>query len=123
MIEPGVSVPDRDEVDDSISTLLGRLIDDAEHFVKAEIALYRAEALHRLVSYRKYIVFAAIGGLLSLCAIILLLMAIVFLLAPFITIAGAALLVAILSLMVAGLLFSVVVERVRKDLDAHEKHL
>lgn len=112
-----MSDPRADRQDDSIGDLLGQLVDDAETFVKAEIKLYRAEALHQLAGYRKYFVFAAIGAVLGLCAIILLLMAAVFALAPFIGPAAAALLVAVLAIAVTALLFSIVVEKVRKDLD------
>lgn len=112
-----MSDPQRESNEDSIGDLLGQLVDDAETFVKAEIKLYRAEALHRIAGYRKYIVFAVVGALLGLCAIILLLMAAVFALAPFIGAAGAAALIAVLAIAIAALLFSIVTEKVRKDLD------
>lgn len=120
MIEPGASDSEKDKTEDGIGALLGRVVDDAEEFVKSEVALYRAEALHRLAGYRKYLIFAATGALLALCAVILALIGLVFLLAPFVTIAGAAFLVAVLALAVAGLLFGAVARKVRKDLDALE---
>lgn len=112
-----MSDPRADRQEDGIGDLLGQLVDDAETFVKAEIKLYRAEAMHRLSGYRKYIVFAAIGAVLGLCAIILLLMAAVFALAPYVGPATAAVLIAVLALTVTALLFSIVLEKVRKDLD------
>lgn len=106
-----------DEVDDSIGALLGRLVDDAETFVKAEIKLYRAEALHRLTDYWKYVIYAAVGCVLGLCAIILLLMAAVFVLAPYIGTAGAALLIAVIAIAVMALLLSVVTRKIRRELN------
>lgn len=108
--------PRADEAEGSIGALFGRLVDDAETFVKAEIKLYRAEALHRLSGYRPYFILAAIGGMLGLGAIVLLLMAAVFALSPYIGTAGAALLVALLAAAISVLFFSIVIDKVRKDI-------
>ncbi|WP_182912020.1 phage holin family protein [Sphingomonas cavernae] len=112
-----MSDPRADREEDSIGDLLGQLVDDTETFVKAEIKLYRAQAIHQLSGYRKYFIFAAIGVVLGFCAIILLLMAAVFMLAPFIGAAGAALLIAVLAIAITALLFSIIAEKIRKDVD------
>lgn len=116
-----VERPEDKQADESIGALLGQVVDDAEAFIKAEVELYRAEAFHRMAGYRKYLIFAAVGGLLSLCAVILLLIGVVFLLAPFITIAGAAFLVAALALAVAGILCAAIYEKVRRDFDGDDE--
>jgi len=98
---------------DGIGELFARLIDDAEAFVRAEIKLYRAEAIHRLESYKAIFAMGAIGALLGLCAVLLLLMALVFALAPYVGPAWAAVIVALLSLAISGILMSRILARIR----------
>ena len=103
-----------------IAELLGRLVDDAEAFVRAEIKLYRTEAIHKVNVYRPLLALAAVGGLLASGSITLLLMALVFVLAPHIGFAWSALIVAVLAMMLAGSLIGLVVTRIRKDLAGGE---
>jgi hypothetical protein len=100
----------------SIAELLERLVDDAESFVRAEIKLYRIEALHKVNTYSTLLAFALFGALLAFGSVILLLMALVFLLAPYLGAALAALIVAVLALLLSGLLVGLVVRQIRKDL-------
>lgn len=100
----------------SIGELLSRLVDDAENFVRAEIKLYRVEAIHKIALYRTLLAVAAVGGLLAFGSVTLLLMALVFALAPLIGAAWAAFLVALIAMLVAGLLIALVTMRIRKDL-------
>jgi hypothetical protein len=100
----------------SIAELLERLIDDAEAFVRAEIKLYRIEALHKVNTYSTLLAFALFGALLAFGSVTLLLMALVFALAPYLGAALAALIVAVVALALAGLLVGMVVRQIRKDL-------
>lgn len=101
----------------SIGALLGRLVDDAESFVRAEVKLYRVEALHKLASYRMSIVMAAVGALLALGSVILLLIALVFALAPYTGTAWAALIISMLSLATAVTLFWAVWRGMLEEID------
>lgn len=112
-------VPEIDEKrheEGSIGELLSRLVDDAEDFVRAEIKLYRVEAIHKVNIYRSLLVIAAIGGLLAFGSVTLMLIALVFALSPFIGAAWAAFLVALVAMLLAGLLIGSVTARIRKDL-------
>jgi pilus assembly protein TadC len=109
----------------SIAELLGRLVDDAEAFVRAEIRLYRVEAIHKVNSYRPLLALAIFGGLLAFGSVTLLLMALVFALAPYLGAAWSALIVALVALALSGLLIGVVAARIRRDLgdDSDEDEL
>ena len=107
-------VPDDD--DDTIGELFGRLVDDAEHFVRSEVKLYRAEALHRLESFKWLIAMGAVGVLLSFCAVILLLMAMVFALAPFAGPAWASVIVAVVATTCAAAMFIAIFAKFREDM-------
>nr|WP_281397113.1 phage holin family protein [Sphingobium boeckii] len=96
--------------------MFGRLVDDAEHFVRTEVKLYRAEAFHRLESFKWLIAMGAVGALLSFCAVILLLMALVFALAPYAGPAWAAVIVAMLSIACAASLFIAIFAKFHDDM-------
>lgn len=66
-----------DGSEDSIATLLSRLIEDSENFVRAELRLYRAEVLSRLTETRTAIVMLLTGFLLAQSAIIALLVGLI----------------------------------------------
>ncbi|MBY8820683.1 phage holin family protein [Sphingomonas colocasiae] len=104
----------------SIGELLSRLVDDAEDFVRAEIKLYRVEAIHKVNLYRSLLVIAAIGGLLAFGSVTLMLIALVFALSPFIGAAWAAFLVALVAMLLAALLIGSVTARIRRDLGDRE---
>lgn len=103
--------------DDSIGSLFGRLVDDAEAFVRAEIKLYRVEALARLASYRIYIAFAGIAALLALGSVILLLIALVFAIAPYTGVALAALIVSALSMLLAVVISGLIWRGILRNID------
>lgn len=100
----------------SIAELLSRLVDDAETFVRAEISLYRAEAVHKANVYRRLLALAMFGGLLAFGSVTLLLIALVFVLSPHLGAAWAALLVAIVAMAVSALSIGLVVRYIRRDL-------
>jgi VIT1/CCC1 family predicted Fe2+/Mn2+ transporter len=110
------AVAEKTHEEGSIADLLSRLVDDAESFVRAEVKLYRVEAIHKVNIYRSLLALAAFGGLLAFGSVTLLLMALVFTLAPFIGAAWAAFLVAIVAMLLAAFLIGLVTARIRKDL-------
>lgn len=121
MQEPGAPHAETDPApastrgpDESIGDVIARLVDDAEDFVKAEIALYRAEAAYRVADYRKYLAFVALAAFLSASALFLLLLAATFALAPLIGMALAALCVALLAMGIAAILFALITRKVRR---------
>lgn len=111
-----VETEERKHEEGSIADLLSRLVDDAENFVRAEIKLYRVEAIHKVNIYRTLLALAAVGGLLAFGSVTLLLMALVFALAPLMGAALAAFLVAVVAMLLAALLIGLVTARIRKDL-------
>jgi ABC-type polysaccharide/polyol phosphate export permease len=100
----------------SIGEVLSRLVDDAEAFVRAEISLYRAEAIHKVNIYRRLLALAAFGGLLAFGSVTLLLIALVFALSPYLGAAWAAFLVALVAMAIAALSIGLVVRYIRRDL-------
>lgn len=99
--------PPPDGNDRTIAQLVARLIDSAEAFARAEIALYRAEAAVRLERARLPMLGLAIAGNLGLAATIVGLIALAEALAPTFGRAvatGLAMLTGIVLAMVIGLL-------------------
>jgi len=115
-VADGGNAADRKHEEGSIGDLVSRLVDDAESFVRAEIKLYRVEAIHKVNVYRSLLALAAFGGLLAFGSVTLLLMAMVFALAPLMGAAWAALLVATVAMLLAAFLVGLVTARIRKDL-------
>lgn len=70
--------------DESIGALLGRLADDGRAFVKAEVAVYKAVAAHRMARARGGLIALAIGAVLLVCSVTALLLGLVLWLATLI---------------------------------------
>lgn len=64
-------------MEDSISSLFARLVDDGERFVRAELKLYRATLFNRLADARVAIVGLLVAFLLVQSAIIALLVGLI----------------------------------------------
>lgn len=99
MSEQGTE-PDRH----SFAGLVGRMAEDGQRLVRAEVALYRAIALHRLALSRGAIAMLAAALLILLSALIMLLVMIAIALSERFGALGAGLVVAGVALVVAGLL-------------------
>lgn len=63
--------------EDGIGTLVGRLVDDAKAFVRAEIAVYRAQALKLVADYRTAAILCVVAMVLAHAAVIALLVGII----------------------------------------------
>lgn len=106
--------PERAPDEDSIPALFGRLIDDAEDFIRAELRLYRANLFARLNEARTGIVMILTSFLLLQSAIIALLVGMVVILRPSLGAAGATAAVVGTSVLVAGVLAKLAFDRIRK---------
>lgn len=105
---------DDDLDDDSIATLFSRLIDDAERFVRAEIALYRAQIFRRLSDARIAIVLAGTAFLLAQSALIATLFGLILILRRQVGSAWATVIVVGLALLIAGILARIAIAQIRK---------
>lgn len=100
--------------DDSIATLLGRVIEDAEHFVRAELRLYRAELFNRLNDTRTAIVLLLVGFLLAQSAVIALLVGLIVILRRPLGAVGATATVVGAALVIAAVLARIAIGKIGK---------
>jgi hypothetical protein len=114
MIEPSPGEPA------SIAALFSRLIDDAERFVRAEVRLYRAQALARLTDAKAAILMGGIAFLLVQSAIIAMLVGLVLILRRPLGAVGATLVVVVVALAVAALLGRLAFSRIKKMTEIKE---
>lgn len=103
--------------DTTIGGLLSRLVDDSEQFVRAEVKLYRAQAILRLLEARTAIVMLAVALVIVLATAIALLVGMILILVPHVGRAGAVAIVVIVSLLVAWLLIQFGLARLRRATD------
>ncbi|WP_158014028.1 phage holin family protein [Sphingomonas sanxanigenens] len=113
VVEPAASGPE----DSSIGTLLSQLVDDGENFVRAEIRLYRAQAIARLVEARTAVAMIAVAAVILLASAIALLVGLIFILAPYLGRVGAVAVVIGLALALAWILVRVALAKLRKATD------
>jgi len=104
----------------SIGALLSRLVDDSEQFVRAEIKLYRAQAILRLVAARSAIIMLAVAMVIMLATAIALLIGFILILIPMVGRPIAVATVVIGSLLVAWILVQIAINKLRRvtDIDA-----
>ncbi|MDQ2879224.1 MAG: phage holin family protein [Pseudomonadota bacterium] len=74
---PPPPAPDDSVGDNSIGHLFSRLIDDAERFVRAELGLYRAQALARIGAAKVAVVLMLLAFLIAQSSIIAMLVGLV----------------------------------------------
>lgn len=110
-----------DAGDDSIVALFGRLVDDAERFVRAELRLYRANLFSRLAEARTAIIMILTSFLLAQSAIIALLVGLVVILRPSLGAIGATAAVVGGSIAVAALLALLAMNKIRAVTDIKDK--
>lgn len=103
--------------DSSIGKLLSQLVDDGENFVRAEIRLYRAQAIARLAEARAAVAMIAVAAVILLASAIALLVGLIFILAPYIGRVGAVAVVIGLALILAWLLVRMALAKLRKATD------
>ena len=100
--------------EDSIATLFGRLIEDAERFVRAELRLYRADLFNRLNNTKIAIFMLLTGFLLAQSAIIALLVGLIVILRRPLGAVGATACVVGVALSIAAVLARVAIGKVGK---------
>ena len=89
---------------ESIPTLVGRLIDDGEEFVRAELKLYRARLFSRLDTTRNAIILALVALFLAQAVIVAALVGMLIVLRPLLGPGGATAVVVAGGLALAALL-------------------
>lgn len=100
--------------EDSIAALFARLIEDAEHFVRAELRLYRADLFRRLREARSAIILILIGFLFAQSAIIALLVGLIVILRPVLGAIGATASVVGGSVIVAAIMARIALGKLNK---------
>ena len=105
----------------TIGTLLSRLVDDSEEFVRAEVRLYRAQAILRLIEARMAIMMIVIAAVILLATAIALLVGLIIILAPMVGRAAAVAIVVVGSLAIAWLLVQIALGKLRRATDFVEK--
>ncbi len=100
--------------DDSIPALVGRLIDDGEEFVRAELKLYRARVFSRLDRARNGIVLIVIALSLAQAVIVAALVGALILLRPEVGPAWSTAIVVLAGLALAGLLGWLAVRQLKR---------
>jgi uncharacterized membrane protein YqjE len=88
--------------EESVGTLVGRLVEDTRGLAKAEIELAKVRVGERVVTYRSAAVLFAVAGVLALAALIALLVGLIMTFATLVGPAFATAIVVIVTLMIAG---------------------
>jgi hypothetical protein len=70
-------MPDNISDEESIGTLVSRLVEDAKTFARAQVDLYRAQALKIVADYRTAVILCVVAVILAHAAIIALLVGII----------------------------------------------
>lgn len=114
MLDPGRHAEERRKVEDaSFGDLLSKLVDDTDHFVRAEIRLVRAQAIHRLALSRNAAIFGLTGLLIVQAAVGALLVGLILSLEPLMGPLLATLVVFVVALAIAGILLAIAVKRAK----------
>ncbi len=101
---------------ETLTTLVGRLVDDSRNLVGAEIALYKARGLERASRYKSAAIFFVAAGVLALAGLIALLVGLILSLATLIGPLGATAVVVVVVLVVAGILAMIGKSRMKQPI-------
>lgn len=107
--------------DDSIPSLVGRLIDDGEEFVRAELKLYRARMFARIDSARNAIILVIVALSLAQAVIVAALVGALVLLRPEVGPGGATAIVVVAGLTLAGLLGWLALRQLKKATEISDR--
>ena len=91
-------------VDQGLSTLVHRAVDDARELARAEIALVKARAGERANAFKNVAIFFGAAAMLAMSAVTALLVGLIFSLAALVGPAGATAIVVVGALVLAGVL-------------------
>lgn len=92
------------DVDQGLSTLVHRAVDDARELARAEIALVKAKAGERATAFKNAAIFFGAAAVLAMSALTALLVGLIFSLATLVGPGGATAIVVIGTLLLAGVL-------------------
>lgn len=106
--------------DDSLATLVARLIDDGEEFVRAELKLYRARLFSRLDTARNAIILIVIALSLAQAVIVAALVGALILLRPVVGPGWATAIVVLAGLALAGLLAWLAIQQLKRATEIGE---
>ncbi len=101
---------------ETLTRLVGRLVDDSRNLVGAEIALYKARGLERVSRYKSAAIFFVAAGVLALAGLIALLVGLILSLATLIGPLGATAVVVVVVLVVAGILAMIGKSRMKQPI-------
>lgn len=101
---------------ETLTTLVGRLVDDSRNLVGAEIALYKARGLERVSRYKSAAIFFVAAGVLALAGLIALLVGLILSLATLIGPLGATAIVVVVVLVAAGILAMIGKSRMKQPI-------
>lgn len=101
---------------ETLTTLVGRLVDDSRNLVGAEIALYKARGLERVSRYKSAAIFFVAAGVLALAGLIALLVGLILSLATLIGPLGATAVVVVVVLVAAGVLAMIGKSRMKQPI-------
>lgn len=101
---------------ETLTTLVGRLVDDSRNLVGAEIALYKARGLERVSRYKSAAIFFVAAGVLALAGLIALLVGLILSLATLIGPLGATAVVVVVVLVAAGILAMIGKSRMKQPI-------
>jgi hypothetical protein len=121
VIEPAARVEHDPTPDDSIPTLVTRLIDDGKQFVRAEVQLYRVRLSSRIPPARNALILGVVALSLVLATIVAALAGLLIVLARPLGPGGATAVVVLGGLVLAGLLGWLAVGQVRKAMQPTDK--
>ncbi len=95
---------DTDLEDETVASLMTRLVDDTRSLAGAEVALYKAKLGERTSAYKNAAIFFAAAGVLALAALIALLVGLIMTLATLVGPGFATAIVVVVVLALAGVL-------------------
>lgn len=107
---------DRNSEDESIGTLIGRLVGDAKAFASAEIGYYRTIAAERLGDARTGLILVLSAVVLIVAAVIALILGLLLILTALLGPAWATLIVVLVTVAVAALLGWIGYAKIRRVL-------
>lgn len=101
---PPIARSTQAEPEESVSTLVHRLVAESRDLAQAEVALYKAKAGERLVAFKSAAIFFGIAAVLALSAVTALLVGLIMTVATLVGPGWATLIVVVTVLVIAGIL-------------------
>mgnify|MGYP004520030393 CR=1 FL=1 len=93
-----------DEVEESVGTLVSRLVAESRQLAQAEVALYKAKVGERVTAYRNAAIYFGVAAVLALSAVTALLVGLIMTLATLVGPGWATVIVVVGVFVIAGVL-------------------